>query len=649
MIANLRDTTQTNKEQDWLKTNLAKFSQMMQGQRSLESLAAAHHVASSRRWCRRSTARSSSSRPRSERAAGAAAARRATRYTQRKSLSNRFALGEGLSGSARSRRSPSSSTDVPDDYVHISSGLGEAPPRNIVVLPVLFEGQVKGVIELASFQRVQPDPHHLPRAADAQHRRRVQHDRRQHAHRGAARGAQGLERRAREAHATSSRRRPRCSRSRTARSREASASLEEKAQAARADLEVQVRVPREHVARAAHAAQQPADPGQAAGATTRSRTSRRSRSSTRRRSTPRATICSRSSTRSSTSRRSRRASMQIETRARRRSPSCATTSSAPSASRRAEGPRASRSTSAPSVPPTHHDRPQRLQQILKNLLSNAFKFTERGRVELQHRSRAEGAGVQERALRRRAGGARLRGHRHRHRHPRRQAAAHLRGVPAGRRLDQPHVRRHGPRPHHQPRARAPAGRRDRGREHAGRGQHLHALPAAARSDDARARRRRRGRATAARAPTPRAGAAAAAREPPAELRRASKVLSSTTTRGTSSRSPACSSGAASTSSPPSSAQEGIDALEREPRHRPGPHGHHDARRWTATRRRGRSARMRALRASCRSSRSPPRRCRATARSASRPGCTDFVPKPVDSNRLIADHEAVRWGVGAPDA
>ncbi len=41
MIANLKDTTQTNKEQDWLKSNLAKFSQMMQGQRSLETLARA--------------------------------------------------------------------------------------------------------------------------------------------------------------------------------------------------------------------------------------------------------------------------------------------------------------------------------------------------------------------------------------------------------------------------------------------------------------------------------------------------------------------------------------------------------------------------------------------------------------------------------
>ena len=40
---------------------------------------------------------------------------------------------------------------MPADYIQISSGLGEAPPLNIVVLPVLFEGEVKAVIELASF------------------------------------------------------------------------------------------------------------------------------------------------------------------------------------------------------------------------------------------------------------------------------------------------------------------------------------------------------------------------------------------------------------------------------------------------------------------------------------------------------------------
>ena len=46
MIANLRDTTDKNTAQDWLKTNLASFSSMMQGQRNIVSVAQAHHVAS---------------------------------------------------------------------------------------------------------------------------------------------------------------------------------------------------------------------------------------------------------------------------------------------------------------------------------------------------------------------------------------------------------------------------------------------------------------------------------------------------------------------------------------------------------------------------------------------------------------------------
>ena len=42
---------------------------------------------------------------------------------------------------------------MPRDYVQISSGLGEAPPLNVIVLPVLFEGEVNAVIELASFSQ----------------------------------------------------------------------------------------------------------------------------------------------------------------------------------------------------------------------------------------------------------------------------------------------------------------------------------------------------------------------------------------------------------------------------------------------------------------------------------------------------------------
>src|SRR5207249_12218128 len=72
-------------------------------------------------------------------------------YRERKWLANRFGLGEGLVGQCAYEKDRILVTDVPGNYVRISSGLGEAPPLNIVVLPVIFEGQVKAVIELASF------------------------------------------------------------------------------------------------------------------------------------------------------------------------------------------------------------------------------------------------------------------------------------------------------------------------------------------------------------------------------------------------------------------------------------------------------------------------------------------------------------------
>src|SRR3712207_2843286 len=60
-------------------------------------------------------------------------------------------MGEGIVGQSALEKKPILLTGVPDDYITISSGLGEAPPRNIIVLPVLFEGDVKAVVELASF------------------------------------------------------------------------------------------------------------------------------------------------------------------------------------------------------------------------------------------------------------------------------------------------------------------------------------------------------------------------------------------------------------------------------------------------------------------------------------------------------------------
>ena len=148
MIANLRDTTQRNQEQDWLKTNLAKFSGMMQGQKTLEAvsrlimseltpLVSAHHgaffIASGDNGAQELRLRASYA------------------YQVRKSVSNVFKFGEGLVGQSALEKKPILLTNVPGDYVQISSGLGQATPLNILVIPILFEDDVSAVIELASF------------------------------------------------------------------------------------------------------------------------------------------------------------------------------------------------------------------------------------------------------------------------------------------------------------------------------------------------------------------------------------------------------------------------------------------------------------------------------------------------------------------
>ena len=116
---------------------------------------------------------------------------------------------------------------------------------------------------------------------------------------------------------------------------------------------------------------------------------------------------------------------------------------------------------------------QRLQQILRNLLSNAVKFTSSGGVELRV-ERASTDFDEETAARARRP-HRLRGHGHRHRHRAGETAGDLRGVPAVRRHHQPQVRRHRPRPVHQPGDRGAARRPDHRRERAGRRLHLHAV------------------------------------------------------------------------------------------------------------------------------------------------------------------------------
>jgi CheY-like chemotaxis protein len=149
MIRNLRETTQKNAEQDWLKTNLAKFSRMLQGQRDLLTvgkmvLSELAPVVSAQHGAFYTMVQGGP--PRLRLLATYA-------YRERKNVSNEFALGEGLVGQAALEKEPILLTEVPADYVRIGSGLGEAAPLNVVVLPITFEGEVKAVMELASFGR----------------------------------------------------------------------------------------------------------------------------------------------------------------------------------------------------------------------------------------------------------------------------------------------------------------------------------------------------------------------------------------------------------------------------------------------------------------------------------------------------------------
>jgi HAMP domain-containing protein/CheY-like chemotaxis protein/putative methionine-R-sulfoxide reductase with GAF domain len=148
MISNLRDTTESNREQDWLKTNLAKFGNILQGQRELSTVGkillselspliqayqgTIYHV---------------------DGADDDTKLKLLSSYAHRgDGLAETIALGEGLAGQCAVEKQRIVLTDVAPEFVTISSSLGKAKRVSIVVLPVLFEGETKAVIELATLQ-----------------------------------------------------------------------------------------------------------------------------------------------------------------------------------------------------------------------------------------------------------------------------------------------------------------------------------------------------------------------------------------------------------------------------------------------------------------------------------------------------------------
>ncbi len=153
MIGNLRDTTLRNKEQDWLKTNLAQFTRMLQGQRDFLTvgkliLSELAPLVSAQQGAFYMIDNSNGE---SELKLLASYA-----YQEGNGAKNRFKMGESLVGQAALEKRRILLTDVPNNYAKVSSGLGEFHPTNIVVLPILFEDQVKAVMELSSVERFSP-------------------------------------------------------------------------------------------------------------------------------------------------------------------------------------------------------------------------------------------------------------------------------------------------------------------------------------------------------------------------------------------------------------------------------------------------------------------------------------------------------------
>ena len=197
MIDNLRLTTDRNTEQDWLKTNLARFTGMLQGQRDLGDRrphAAVGADAAGARAPGRDLPRRRAGRARAE--AGRGLRRRRHRTAIRDSLR----IGRGAARPVRRREAPrGAQRSARPTRSPISSGLFQAAPRNVIVLPVLFEGEVKAVIELASLSAFTASHLAVPRAADRLDRHRAQQHRGDDADRGPAEAVAAARRRAADA------------------------------------------------------------------------------------------------------------------------------------------------------------------------------------------------------------------------------------------------------------------------------------------------------------------------------------------------------------------------------------------------------------------------------------------------------------------
>jgi signal transduction histidine kinase/CheY-like chemotaxis protein/HAMP domain-containing protein len=148
MIRNLKEQTLKNAEQDWLKTNLARFSRMLQGERDLKTVSTLimSELAPlvNAQFGVFYVTGGDEGEPYLELAASYG-------VENRSELRQRFGFGEGLIGQCAADRRVILIEQTPSEFMSIASGLGRGAPANVIILPALFEGDVKAVLELASF------------------------------------------------------------------------------------------------------------------------------------------------------------------------------------------------------------------------------------------------------------------------------------------------------------------------------------------------------------------------------------------------------------------------------------------------------------------------------------------------------------------
>ncbi len=483
MIRNLKDTTLKNSEQDWLKTNLAKFSRMLQGQKDL--LTVGRLILSE--------------------LAPVVGAQQGVFYTmdnvrddavlkllasyafkERKNIDNHFKMGEGLVGQCALEKEKILLQSVPNDYIKITSGLGEAVPLNIIVLPVIFEGQVKAVIELASFDKFSTthqtfldqltesigivlntieanmrtedllkQSQSLARELQSQ-QEELQQTNQQLGEKAKLLAEQNVEVERKNSEVEQARQ-----------------ELEEKAK----QLALTSKYKSEFLANMSHELRTPLN----SLLILSDQLSRNSESNL----TPKQVDFARTIHSSGNDLlnlindildlskiESGTVVVDVgEVNVRELGEYVLRTFRHVADSKRLDF----EVEATEGMPRAIHTDAKRLQQILKNLLSNAFKFTERGKVVLTMSSADSGWNRENETLNRAKMVLGAHGSRHGHRHSSGQAADHFRGVPAGGREHEPEVWRDGSGAGDQPRIGSTAGWGDSVEQYAGRGEHLHAL------------------------------------------------------------------------------------------------------------------------------------------------------------------------------